>query len=141
VTLEKWFVLPLVLHFFVVFMLGAAMGRARFKAAGSGRVKQADILNNSRNWPDDVLKFGNNFTNQFEIPVIWYALTLLALVTNTVNATLVVFSWLFLVFRLAHTIEHIGPNTLPRRFYFYLGGFLSLAAMWTWFAICYFVLA
>jgi hypothetical protein len=138
-TYEKWLVLPIVLHFMMLAVLGGFMGRARFRGVSSGRVKRSGIVNNSKNWPDDILKFGNNFDNQFQLPVYWHICTVLILVTGITDWMLVWLSWVFLVSRVVHTVEHVGKNTLPRRFYFYLAGFAALLAMWLWFAARYFV--
>jgi hypothetical protein len=137
-TLEKWFLLPVVLHFFMVFAIGGMMGRARFKAARSGRVKRDDVVSNNNNWPDDVRKFGSNFSNQFEVPMLWYALTAFVLITKLVDPVFVILSWMFLLSRGVHSFIHLTSNKLPDRFYAFLACFFVLAAAWVWFAIRYF---
>jgi hypothetical protein len=136
---EKWLLLPVFLHFFMMVVIGGKMGRARFEGVKSGRVKRADIVNNSKAWPDDISKIGNNFDNQFQLPPYWYLCVVLVLLTGMIDKVLIVLCWVFLGARVAHTIEHTGSNTLPRRFYFYLIGFGSLTVMWLWFAVRFFV--
>jgi hypothetical protein len=138
VTAEKWFLLPIFLHFFMVFAVGVAMGRARFMAVRGGRVKRSDIISNNNNWPDDVRKFSSNFSNQFEVPIFWYALTAFALITKLVDPVLIALSWVFLFSRVAHTLIHITSNKLPDRFYAFVAGFVILAIAWLWFALRYF---
>ncbi len=139
-SFEKWLLLPVVLHVLMTFCIGGLMGRARFQGVRSGQVKRVDIVNNSKAWPDYILKIGNNFDNQFQLPMMWYACVAFVLVTGSVDRALVLLSWVFFGARAAHAIEHIGQNALPRRFYFYLVGFLVLILMWLWFAARYFVI-
>jgi hypothetical protein len=134
-TLEKWFVLPVILHFFMVFIIGGMMGRARFKGVSSGRVKRSDVVANNSNWPDDIKKIGSNFSNQFEVPMLWYALTAFVLITKLVDPVFVALSWAFLIARAAHSYIHVTSNKLPDRFYAFLLCFIVLAVAWAWFAI------
>jgi hypothetical protein len=139
VTPEKWLLLPVFLHFFMLVVVGVVMGRARFAGVADGRVKRDAIYNNSKAWPDDILKIGNNFDNQFQLPPYWYFCVVLVLLTGMVDKVLIALSWVFLMARLLHTIEHTGSNSLRRRFYFYLIGFVALTVMWLWFAVRFFV--
>ncbi len=138
-THEKWLLLPVFLHFFMLVAIGGFTGRARFRGVSSGRVKRADIRNNSKGWPDDILKFGNNFDNQFQLPPYWYMCVTLILLTGMTDKVLIILSWVFLAGRMVHSVEHLGANKLPRRFYFYLVGFAALTLMWLWFGIRFFV--
>lgn len=137
-TSEKWFVLPLLLHFMQVFVIGVMMGRARFKAVATGRAKRDEIEINDMAWPRDVLQISKNFNNQFQVPSIWYALSILVVVLKLVDPILIVLSWMFLASRLVHSAIHLTTNKLPDRFYAYLLGFFILAFMWLWFALKYF---
>lgn len=139
-TAEKLLLLPVIIHFFMTFAIAGMMGRARFTAVRSGRVKRSDIVNNSKAWPEDVLKIGNNFDNQFQLPMLWYACIGFALITGMVDTLLVVLAWVFLASRMAHSFVHVGGNTLPLRFYVYLAGFAVLMLMWLWFSLKYFVI-
>jgi hypothetical protein len=138
-TLEQWALLPVVLHFFMTAAIAVIMGRKRFVAVRSGRTKRADILNNNNNWPDDVLKFSRNFDNQFQLPMLWYAVTAFALVVRLLDPVFVILSWVFFGSRVLHSYIHTGSNTLPMRFYVFLAGFMVLIAMWMWFALRVFV--
>ena len=55
--------------------------RAR-RAARRGEVKLRDIALGGDAWPARVRKISNAFQNQFELPVLFYLLVVLALVTN-----------------------------------------------------------
>ena len=66
----------------LTFVLMLWMGRARFAAVRAGQVKVEDIALGQRAWPDRVMQIVNAFHNQFETPVLFYALVAFALLTR-----------------------------------------------------------
>lgn len=139
-TSMQWLLLPVFLHFALTVWVGVNMGGARRKAVYGGRVKRSDIIYNNRAWPDDILKWGSNFENQFQIPMLWYACIAFLLLTGLADVVSIVLAWLFLAARVVHTVIHTGGNKLPDRFYAFLAGFAVLIAMWAWFALRLYVL-
>lgn len=77
--------------------------------------------------PPEVANPSDNLKNLFEIPVIFYALVLYLFVTNQVDATYVYAAWIFVVFRVFHSIVHCTFNLIILRFYLYL---ISTLAVW-----------
>ena len=76
----------------------------------------------------------NAFQNQFETPVLFYALVALAVLTRKADLLFVVLSWLFVLSRLVHAYVYATTNTLLVRFRIFLAGTLVLLAMWIVFA-------
>jgi hypothetical protein len=91
----------------LTFLLLLWMGRARVAALKAGEVRIRDIALAQRAWPERVTKIGNAFANQFETPVLFYALVALALITRKADLLFVVMSWLWVVARLAHAYVYI----------------------------------
>ena len=89
-SLTQWLLLPAFVHVALTFAVGVRMGRARFKAARAGRVKVSEVAVDSGKWPDDVRKIANNYQNQFEVPVLFYALLPLLLATGKVDGVSVI---------------------------------------------------
>ena len=134
------FLAPIFVHFALTSFVGVRTILARKQSVISGKTKLADIALNSANWPADVKKLGNNFDNQFDVPIMWYALCALILITAELDMAFVFLSWIFLISRLAHSWIHTGSNYVRYRMYAFLAGFAALAVMWVWFAIrLYFV--
>jgi hypothetical protein len=129
----KWLLLPAFVHVAMVLFIGTRMGRARFRAARSGAVKVRDIAADSSRWPDEVRKISNSYQNQFELPVLFYALLPLLIATAMVDRVMIALAWAFIASRVVHAAIHIGPNIVIRRFQAFLFGFLAVVAMWTWF--------
>ena len=77
--------------------------------------------------PSSVSNPSDNFKNLFEIPVIFYALVLYLFVTEQVDIVYMSAAWIFVVFRILHSIIHCTFNFIMLRFYFYL---FSTLAVW-----------
>lgn len=77
----------------------------------------------------------NNLANLFELPVLYFALVPLLIVTGQAHLPQVVLAWLFVALRAAHSYVHIGPKKVPLRFMLYLGSSAVLMAMWIGFFV------
>ena len=139
-TITQWLLLPAFAHVALVFIVGARMGQARFRAAQKGAVKVKDIAVDGSKWPDEVRKIANNYTNQFEVPVLFYALLPLLLVTGLADGIAAALAWLFVASRIAHSIIHTGANVVIWRFRSFLFGFIIVVLMWAWFGLRLFVI-
>mgnify|MGYP005674111505 FL=1 len=80
--------------------------------------------------PAYVQKFGRNFENLLEMPVLFYALGALAIVLKINDATLVSQAWLFVLLRVAHTAIHITYNNSLHRLIIFVLSMLTLLSMW-----------
>jgi hypothetical protein len=118
-----------VLLTFVVYGLLAV---ARARALGtSGRTPGGPDLAMGRfAWPEDAEKRAHNQRNQFELPVLFYAVAAFALITGGADSTMVVLAWLFVLTRVVHAAIHIGPNKVRWRSPAFALGLVILAAMW-----------
>jgi hypothetical protein len=72
----------------------------------------------------------DNLKNLFEMPVLFYVVTLLSLVLLIQDETLVWMAWLFTGLRALHSIIHCTYNITTHRFIAYLASSLVLFAMW-----------
>ena len=70
--------------------------------------------------PPAVLNPSNNLKNLFEVPVLFYAISLYLFVTKQVDSTYVIAAWIFFVFRVLHSAVHCTINIIIVRFYVYL---------------------
>ena len=77
----------------------------------------------------------NNLANLFEMPVLFFALIPLLLITHHAGHVQVLLAWAFVIFRAVHSVIHIGPKKVQARFMAYLASCAALAAMWIGFFI------
>ena len=139
-TLTQWMLAPIFLHVALATSIGARTILARIRAVRSREVRLSAIALDTKNWPDNVRKLGNNFDNQFDVPTTWYALCALLVATAKIDMAFVVMSWAFLATRVVHTYIHTGRNFVPNRMYAYLAGYAVLLVMWGWFGLRLFFL-
>ncbi len=127
--------LPVFVQVGLTFLLLLRLGSSRIAALRRGEVKTGDIALGERNWPKRVLQLQNAFHNQFELPVLFYVLAALALVTRKADMLFVVMAWMFVATRLVHAYIHTTSNRVIRRFQAFVAGVLILAAMWIVFGL------
>lgn len=138
-SLQQALLLPVFLHVLMTIGLGVASARARRKALLAGRARMKEVVIDSRAFPDDVRKLGNNYDNQFQLPLFWYAGVAFTLILNAADGVLVALAWVFLALRVGHSFVHVGRNQLVRRFYVFTAGAVVLTAYWLWLAYKVFV--
>jgi hypothetical protein len=126
---------PLFVQVALTFFLMFAMGTVRTRSIRRGEVKMRDIALGQPAWTEPATKLGNAFRNQFEMPVLFYVLVILAIIARKADLLFVVMSWLFVVLRIVHAFIHSGTNNVPRRFFAYLAAALVLLVMWIIFAV------
>ena len=66
-------------------------------------------------WPDSVLKISNNVQNQFESPVLFYALCFMLWALNIVSVFSLYVAWGYVFLRVTHAFVHTGSNKIPVR--------------------------
>ena len=122
--------MPMFAQVALTFVLLFWMGFLRMRAIRSGAVKREQIALREPHWPLRVLQIGNAFHNQLELPVLFYVVTLLALMTETLDVILYVLSWMFVLSRFLHAYIHVTSNRLDRRGGVFGVGAIALLLMW-----------
>lgn len=75
----------------------------------------------------------NNYRNLFEMPVLYFALVPLLLLTNLDSQVQLVLAWIYVALRYLHSFVHIGPKKVPVRALLYALSALVLIVMWAGF--------
>src|SRR3954466_7541958 len=127
--------LPVFVQVGLTFALLIAMAMGRRRALVSGETKIRDIALREPNWPKRATQVANCFSNQFELPVLFYVLIALALPLRHADLFIVLMSWVFVVTRFAHAGVFVTSNDLRQRSSIWLASVLVLLAMWIYFAL------
>jgi hypothetical protein len=127
--------LPVFVLVGLTFALLLWMAGARRQALVGGQTKIRDIALRQPNWPERATQIGNCFSNQFEIPVLFYILIAIALPLRHADLVIVLLSWVFVVTRFAHAGIFVSSNDLGQRSMAWFAGVLVLFAMWLYFAL------
>ena len=118
------------LTFFLLFWMGAV----RLRALKGREVRLGDIALRQPAWPERPTQISSAYDSQFQLPVLFYALVPLALITRKADLLFVVLSWIFVATRLAHAAIHTTSNNVQQRFMAFLAGAVVLLIMWIVFA-------
>lgn len=134
-NLTKLLLVPLFVHVVLVLFVGIDSLRARIKSIKSGATKLHEIAHNSNAWPARVKKYGDNFDNQFQTPMLWYGVSALVVALHFEDLVFIGLSWLFMLTRVAHTYIQTSHNEVPARMRVFVMGFITLVTMWLWLAV------
>ncbi len=126
---------PLVVQAFLTLIILFYMAFWRFRAFKAGEVKVIDRAASHIEWPRYAAQAQRSFLNQFETPVLFYALVPLVVITKTYDTLFVTLAWIWVASRIAHAYVHCTSNALSLRFPTFIAGVLVLVAMWILFAI------
>ncbi len=128
-------VYPLLVQVALTFVLLIWMGRRRTSLLASKEVRPEQVALGQPGWPPRETQVSNSFSNQFEVPVLFYVLVLLILHLRMSDVVHVILAWAFVLSRLAHAFVHTTSNDLRVRGPVYGIGMLILMVMWIWFAV------
>jgi hypothetical protein len=127
--------LPLFVEVILTFALMLRMGALRQADYGSGAVKPQEIALREQKWPARTTQAANSFSNQFELPVLFYVLTILAWVTTKAGVAFVVLAWIFVIFRVLQAYVHVTSNVVRLRGAFYTVSAAALMIMWAMYIV------
>ena len=127
-ALERLLILAVLAQIVLTLAVGFWLGWTRKVAVAEKKVGPGVMLS-PEGWPKQARAASNNFSNQFEVPVLFYALALLALWLKAVGPVLAVAAVVFVVSRVAHAIAHCGPNDLRFRAPAYFVGVVAVIVM------------
>lgn len=115
-------------------ILLCGLGLTRQKALKERAVKVADIALDDTPWPPYARQVANCYRNQFELPVIFYVLCLIAFAISKVDSLTLVLAWAFVVTRYIHAFIHTTSNVVMFRGGVFILGFLIIGIMLVWIA-------
>jgi hypothetical protein len=122
--------LPLFLEVILTFGLLFWMAPLRTRDFASGAVRPEDIALREPKWSKRTMQVANAFSNQFELPVLFYVLTILAYLTHLAGVVFVVLAWIFVLFRYLQAYVHVTSNIVRLRGSFFIVSAIVLAVMW-----------
>ena len=115
----------------LTFGVGVWLARLRFAA-----VKRRDLspryfaINRGAEVPEYLAKVNNNYNNLLELPILFYAVTALLLITLSVEPAQVLLAWVFTGSRYVHSYIHTTYNNVRHRLYAFMTGVAALMLMW-----------
>ena len=120
---------PMIAQVALVYAVYLLIGMRRKKAVESGSAMVSQFREN-RDEPAESLYVRNNLANQFELPVLFYAVCLALFVTGGAGVAAVSLAWVFVLSRCGHAYVHVTSNRIRHRQPLFVLGFFALGAMW-----------
>ncbi|MFA6314574.1 MAG: MAPEG family protein [Sterolibacterium sp.] len=121
--------LPALAQALLTIILYGALAVAKAKATKSGLVDTARRALHDDAWPESVMKINNNIRNQFELPILFYVLTIVLWQLKETGALAQSLAWLFVASRCVHAYIHTGSNYVPARRKVFMFGCVVVMAM------------
>ena len=131
----EFVLLPVFVLVGLTFVLLLGMASARTRAITGRQVGFKDIASGQAKWPARAAQIGDCFSNQFEVPVLFYILIALALPLRHADLVIVLLSWVFVLTRFVHAGVFVTSNDIRHRSLAWFAGVLVLFAMWLYFAL------
>ena len=126
----QFVLLPLFVEVLLTFGVMFGMMYCRTSTLHRGETRFDEIALREPNWPVRATQFANSFANQFELPLLFYVLTILEILTHHADVLYVVLAWIFVATRVMQAMIHVSSNNVRLRGAWYGIGALVLVIMW-----------
>jgi hypothetical protein len=124
-----WLIAAVLAQGVLVFIITVLLYRARIPLIVRGKVRIADIALDRDNWPEASRQVANAFSNQFEVPVLFYVAALLSLYFGATFLDALL-AWAFVISRYVHAYIHVTNNHVIRRFFAFAVGTVIVCVFW-----------
>ena len=123
---------PVFVQVLIVYIVLALMVRARAQSMRTTRTRMDDpkLALGKTEWSAAATQTADNFRNQFEMPVLFFAVVAFAMLTRSADLIFVVLSWAFVAVRAAHMLVQTTFNTVTIRMPVFALSAAILAALW-----------
>lgn len=117
---------PMFAQMALTIIVGFSLGLQRVAA-----IKKHGMKHIGQNgFPEKTINNSDNFRNQFEVPVLFYALCLFFVLSGTVTQTLIILAWVYVALRIFHAAVQLTNNIIfPYRFVSFVLSAFVVAAM------------
>ena len=119
---------PMLAHIGWIVLLYTWLTYARARAVGRGEIEHSGFVL-GRDEPLEVARITRNLANQFEWPMIFYALTVLLVALGKVTLVDVIAAWVFVFGRVVHTLVQTLTDNVPLRGRVFVINFLAVLVL------------
>lgn len=128
----KPLLLPLLAQVALTFIVMLVMYQKRLTEM---KIKQIDpqriqTRSKSKALLTDSASAADNFSNLFELPILFYTAILLTLILMVQDGILVILAWSFVISRYLHSFVHVSYNRVMHRFSVFIFSSFVLLAYW-----------
>ena len=87
--------------------------------------------------PPKLKAIAQHYKNMFELPVLFYLLCILLIITDAAAPLDIQLAWGFVIFRILHSLIRIPNTNVHPRFGFFIGSYIMLVGGWINFSLKY----
>lgn len=121
---------PMFAMVLLTFLVAFRLLFLRLKAVKTGSVRLSQFRLYTGDMPDEISQTARNYSNLFEIPVLFYAAGATAIAMGTDSRAMIIAAWIFVLARLTHSLIHLTTNDVINRFRAYTVGNLCVLVIW-----------
>jgi hypothetical protein len=123
---------PLLAMVALTFSVMPFMLRSRIRAVKEQQIsiEYFALLKTTDSAPDYLLQYSNHFKNLFEMPVLFYAVTILGICNHGDDSISASLAWSYVFFRACHTMIHLNSNHVFKRMLAFVGSNIALVVLW-----------
>jgi hypothetical protein len=118
---------PMLAHIGWVFLLFTWLTVARLQAVRRREVEFIAFAHGEE--PHHIARITRNLANQFELPVIFYAVVVLLVATRNVTTIDLIAAWVFVAGRVIHSLVQTLTDNVPLRGQVFLINFAGVAVL------------
>ena len=128
----KPLLLPLLAQVALTFIVMIVMYQKRLTEMKIKQIDPQRILTRSKSKAllTDSASAADNFSNLFELPILFYTAILLTLILMVQDGILVILAWSFVISRYLHSFVHVSYNRVMHRFSVFIFSSFVLLAYW-----------
>ena len=87
--------------------------------------------------PPKLQAVAQHYKNMFELPVLFYLLCILLIITDSAAPLDIQLAWGFVIFRILHSLIRIPNTNVHPRFGFFIASYIMLVGGWINFSLKY----
>lgn len=134
--MENIILFPVFALAFLTFGVGIWLGKLRFVAVQREELNPRYYeLNRGGKLPEYLAKVSNNYDNLLSLPILFYVISILMLITANDEVAQIILAWVFVVSRYIHSYIHTTYNNVKHRMRAFMFGVITLLSMWVLFFI------
>ena len=122
---------PMVALVFLTFFMVYLLWVMRVKAVRAREISPRYFkLNRGGELPEGVTAVTQNYNNLLELPILFYAVCIVAIILNQSAEYFIYHAWAFVALRFLHTYIHTTYNHILHRLYVFALSSFVLLSMW-----------
>jgi hypothetical protein len=130
-TINTTLIYPLAAQVALTFAVLVIMFKTRVREVQSGKITMKYFKTyDEGSLPEAIIKTERHFANLFEVPVLFYAAGIIAMILPVNGPFILFWAWLFVIARIVHAYIHIGSNKVKHRSKAFTLGLIAVTGMW-----------